>query len=589
MAPRALSVALPAMLLLTLLFLLPTSARAQASPTSAEEANAAWYAQYDQGVRALEAGRYDEAELWLRTAVRMAGELGDRDIRLGESLSALAQSYGLRGDYSEATRFFRESLDILESRLGDEAPDVALLRSNLAETYRLGGDPDAAEPFYRRSVSVLEDLPGLPQPALLRSLSGLAELTFDRGAYQKSAAYYRRLVALRWTGPGADSGQRREAEERVSTLLEDLASFLSLAYFRDDQFREARETLDRDLDAGTFSESLYGVMTDALLDFRLPSEAERMMSRAIGLFPDSRDLRVRAAELYAKVHKPRHALAAFREASRLESPGSEPGEDVAFRSHIQMRIGELDIGLGRFDDALAAFLRAETLVPGAPEPRLALAGLHLRRDESEEALASYSQLVVENPDLVDGYYGLAEAYRQLGRLSEAVDAATEALARDRTHQRARYTRARALLRSGRTEEGKRELALYRERRLALQSQTDGEATVAAVNRGAAAALAGPHPEEAAQLLLQGLRAQPGAAVLYFNLGVVQRKLGDTEGAMTTWQRMLDLGCCQSGDSFLVHRSLWLENARLGNDVPASEHEALYFREYGVALGAAFGQ
>lgn len=588
MAHRALSVALPALLLLSGVH---TARAAQDSPATAREAVEAWRAQYTQGVQALGEGRYEDAEPWLRTAIRLAGEFGDRDLRLAESVSALAQSYGLRGDYPQAARFFSQSLDILESQLGDQAPDVALLRSNLAETYRLGGDPDAAEPLYRRSVSVLEDLPGPAHPALLRSLRGLAELTFGRGAYDDSVGYYRRFLALSWSQPAddADSGERGKAEERVSALLEQLAEFLSGAYFRDGHFEEARGGFERALDAGPFSESLYGAMTDALLDFRLPSEAERLMSRAVGVYAESRDLRVRAAELYAKIRKPRSALAAFGEASRLEAPGLEPGQDIALRGHIQMRIGELDVELGRFDDAIASFHRAEALVPGAPEPRLALAGLQLSRNELADALTNYSRLVVEKPDLVDAWYGLAEAYRYLRRFPEAVGAATEALARDATHQRARYTRARALLRLGRTEEGERELALYRERQMAVRSRTDEEATIAAINRSAAAALKGPRPAEAAAVLIEGLGARPGAAVLYFNLGVVQRKLGDRQAAMATWQRMLDLGCCQSGDSFLVHRNLWLEQDRLGDAAQASRHEALYLREYGVALNAAFGQ
>ena len=58
--------------------------------------------------------------------------------------------------------------------------------------------------------------------------------------------------------------------------------------------------------------------------------------------------------------------------------------------------------------------------PGDPFVRYALAQEHLKRNETNEALAYFEGLADEHPDYVGTYYHLGKLYEALGRSDDAV-------------------------------------------------------------------------------------------------------------------------------------------------------------------------
>src|SRR5436309_15666228 len=118
-------------------------------------------------------------------------------------------------------------------------------------------------------------------------------------------------------------------------------------------------------------------------------------------------------------------------------------------------------------------------------------------------------------------YGLAQAYLRLGRFAESAAAARAALQIDPLNQKSRYLLATALIRAGLKEQGRKVLDDYERREAASEAEKKRRLDIDEVDRTASAAMMAGHREEAIRLLRDGIRAHPGAAVLYLKLGLAQ--------------------------------------------------------------------
>ena len=544
----------------------------------AQDVEARWRVQHEAGLGAFEQRRYEEAARSFRAAIREAEDLGPENYRLAESLGALAETSRLLGEGEESVTLSLRTLGILQRILHPQDPIIAIHRNNLAETYFQLGRPEDAERHYRQSLPILESALGPGHPDVLRSTSRLGAIAEARNDYEEAAELYERRLSGRWGG---------RAESPALAVLDSLAALLVIAHFpdgdRDEAIRKFLETLTQVRPAP----ALYIASSRMLLRQQLVDAAQEVMLQAVLEFPDSRRVRTELAELYAENKRLLSALEAFEQAIRLEGGSSAvPDVDDRERLLLHVRIGHMHIELGQFDEAAAAFQRALEITPDAMEARLELAGQYLIRDMVDEAQAEYRLVVAASPGTADAHYGLSELYLRLDRFGDAAEAAAKALEVDPEHQRARYTRVRALARAGRDEEGRRELAEYQRREAIAQAAADKEVRESAINRSGAAALVEGRPEEAIELFRGGIEAQPDAAMIYLNLGVALAKLDRHEAAIETFQTMLDLGCCPSGDSYLVHRSLSTEYEALGDTRSSFRHRAPYLREYDRALAVA---
>ncbi len=77
------------------------------------------------GLKALQQGRYAEAEKSFLAAVEKTERFGPQDPRLANGLNNLALLYHDQGKYAEAEPLYKRSLAILEKALGPEHPNVA--------------------------------------------------------------------------------------------------------------------------------------------------------------------------------------------------------------------------------------------------------------------------------------------------------------------------------------------------------------------------------------------------------------------------------------------------------------------------------
>ena len=89
-------------------------------------------------------------------------------------LTARALTFAKRGDYAEAERLFRRSLEITSRSLGPDHPEVAALLSKLATLYTVQRRYDEAERLFRLSLKIDEGALGSEHLDVAANLEALA-------------------------------------------------------------------------------------------------------------------------------------------------------------------------------------------------------------------------------------------------------------------------------------------------------------------------------------------------------------------------------------------------------------------------------
>jgi tetratricopeptide (TPR) repeat protein len=404
------------------------------------------------------------------------------------------------------------------------------------------------------------------------NLHGLAEAYRLQKKPAEAEPYYRRYLALHWGGPQA------------SEVLDRFSALLALAYFEDSQLMEGRRKFQEVLDRGPLSEELYHAMSATLFKGQLLTEAEMLMGRAVQLFPTSKDVRYRLAQMYRSSFKARKALEVFEQLSLVKAPaGIDAALDRLQQSVAYQRIGSIHAELVEFDEAAAAYKKALEFTPDSAEARLGLGDVYLQVGRTDDALTEYNRVAATDTKSAAAYFRVADANLRMGRFEEAAAAAAKVLAIDTTLRRAHYVRATALLRMGQAEEGQKQLELFRKVEADARAETDRSRDIVVVNRGAAAKLVEGHPDEAVEMFLRAIETYPDSPTPYLNLGLAQSKLGQHKAAIDTFQKMLSLGMT---DGFLVYWNLAQEYQVVGDTEASRRHQVVYLQNLDVALREA---
>lgn len=143
----------------------------------------------DQGQRAFNEGRYQDAEARLRFALEQAFGYGDDDPWRGDMLSLLALTLRAQGKYDDAERIGKEAIGIYETALGkDDARTVSALET-LARIYLDIARYAQARALLERALQVRERATAETMvPCLLELARSWSEL----GDWSKAAPYLMR-------------------------------------------------------------------------------------------------------------------------------------------------------------------------------------------------------------------------------------------------------------------------------------------------------------------------------------------------------------------------------------------------------------
>ncbi|XRB17196.1 hypothetical protein RI054_14g70410 [Pseudoscourfieldia marina] len=115
----------------------------------------------------------------------------------------------------------------------------------------------------------------------------------------------------------------------------------------------------------------------------------------------------------------------LHDASRKDGGGGEVSEEARH----EVELGDALRAAGRFDDAAAAYARADAASPGLPEAIAGAASVALAKGDASAALAMYESALEKNPSSVRFALGVAHARLELGKPAAAAAAYAALLSR----------------------------------------------------------------------------------------------------------------------------------------------------------------
>ncbi|MDX1998050.1 MAG: tetratricopeptide repeat protein [Thermoanaerobaculia bacterium] len=358
------------------------------------------------GRLARERGDFAEAERLLRRSLQLRRNvLGGLAPVLGESLGELGLVARQRGDGPRAEAFFRRALAV--ERGGDDAGAErrAGVLINLANGLGENGSLDEAAALLGQAAEIHRKLYGENHPRAAEDWAALGGLEFRRGAFDRAAAHFERTIALRRRILGADHPD-------LALALSSLAAI---------ELKRGRPEV-----AETSAREALAILS------RMPEPP----------LPDLADIRVNLAEAAARRGADPVEVSSLVREALAASRTAYPSNDA----NIAMLLGNFAIVLrdqGNLDQAERLLrqsleLRRRTFGPDSAELGAgwnALATVLVRGARLAEAETAFRQalairraaLPATHPDLSSSLVGLGELLVDRGRPAEALPLLGEAL------------------------------------------------------------------------------------------------------------------------------------------------------------------
>jgi len=146
---------------------------------------------HDLGIILGAFGEYKEAEKYYKESLELAESLGDKQ-GIARSLHQLGNLECLQGSYKEAEKYYKKSLELLES-LGDKH-GIASSLHQLGVLQEYQGNYKEAEKYYKESLELKESLGD--KHGIASSLHQLGVLQEYQGNYKEAEKYYKESLEL---------------------------------------------------------------------------------------------------------------------------------------------------------------------------------------------------------------------------------------------------------------------------------------------------------------------------------------------------------------------------------------------------------
>lgn len=361
-------------------------------------------ARYLAGLAARELGDYDRAISELREAVRT-------DKSATDAALLLAHIHFDRGEYKQAASFAATAAGASPGSKPTALVIRARALTEMGRTERAAATIDALAQIEGQEVAA-----AVERIALARAEKGPESALAAVEASGLDPTRPENEEILRAVAENlAELGRVGEAEKAVAAALSAAPDSSSLHELhgtilaRGERFDEARVAYDRarELDADNGS-ALAGLATIAA-DRGDLLEAISLFDRAAELSEDRSDFQYSAAQLALASGDAAGAEKRLREVIR-----KAPGEAGA-RNDLAWLLAERGTDL---DMALALVQEARRLIP-SPDVLDTLGWVHLKRGETQAAVAAFREAIAARPDSASIRYRLGMALDQAGQAEEA--------------------------------------------------------------------------------------------------------------------------------------------------------------------------
>jgi tetratricopeptide (TPR) repeat protein len=426
-------------------------------------------------------------------------------------------AHGLRGRSDDAERALRTaaSIDSNPTTLYAVAQHARRLQrkdaSDLLDRFRRAvieappGRSNAAAPFER--IDLLRQQAGVaplfPQARYSAGFASLMAGDYDRALASfgesmagdplvagDAAARERVIEAAGWLRRGELPAALEVLRAAPGGTHPEVHRLLGFAYWIDGEHGRAIEHLRSAIALGPADERARLTLAEVLVEEGRVSEAERELRRALEAGIHSGQIHVRLAHLYRAQARLTEAV---RELEAAEAFGPVAGRDAFFQL-----LGSIHADRAEFDAAAAAYERRVEVNPNHGEGHRQLAEIYFLQGRHTEALAEFVAASWLDPDDGRAHAGAGQVHVRLLQYREAVATLQRALELDASLREARYALGSALMRLGRTDEGRAALQSFQQQQAEAEAAGQREFQLDAARREGWRLLnAGAHAESVA--------------------------------------------------------------------------------------------
>jgi len=376
----------------------------------------------------------------------LESKLGSEHPDVASTLNNLAGLYLKMGDYEKALPLYQRALEIRINMLGFEHPDVVTSLNNLAGLYNKMGDYEHALIVYEKALKISETVLSPQHPDVATILNDLAGLYNQIGDYEKALPLYQRAIEIKEIFMGPEHPEVGAAKDNLAKLYESKGEFKEALPL----YQQALETLNKNLGpthpsvASTLNNlsGLYNQMGDYGKALPLCQRALEIRENMLGSeHPDVANSLNNLALVYSHMGDYEHALPLYQKALELyeRALGSQhPSVATTLNNLAELyRVrGDYEHALPLYQKALELYERAL----GSQHPSVAttlnnLAELYRVRGDYEHALPLYQRalelaenvLGSEHPDVANSLNNFAKLYESRGDYEKALTLYQQAL------------------------------------------------------------------------------------------------------------------------------------------------------------------
>lgn len=580
-------------------------------------------AEWDRSILAFEA-RLRQASRPAEFHMALGAVYLDRD-RMEEALREFIEASRLDPSRADAHTFQALSSALLNkptvaaqalAKASSLNPGNRALLYSEARQLALAGQPDQAGETLRRFIQSLplqsidrsaSEAGGAPfeRVALLRQVAGVAPIfppalyadafkLLTQGAYREAVDRMKQLAARDPLNDGWSQGDElargsaalrngdvQSALAHLKAAIESAPSraethrILAVAYRENDQRDKSIEELRTAIRLNPRDERARISLADALNAAGQDGDAERVLREATESFPAAGQVHYNLGRLYRLMAKNLDAVHAFERAAALNP--------LVGLDNLYETIGAIHVVEGNFDSAMDALQKRVDVSPNIAEAHRKLGEVYLQQNRADEALGEFLVALLVDPRSAQTYAGIGQLQLQRGKYVEAAEASRRAVALDPALRAARYSLGSALLRLGRTEEGRKEIFEFEQLQAEARAREEREWELRLIRQAASVSLDKGDYEQVAEQLRKAIPYSPDDATAYVSLGAVLKRLGRHAEAVENFNKALDL---KAGVD--VHRLLAESYEALGRLEDSQRHREIYTRAKQERLRALGG-
>jgi len=155
-----------------------------------------WEACSSAGLRAMKAGRLDEADRYFLRALDQASPFADDDPRLGTSLDNLASLRKTQRRFADAEQLYRKALAVFERAGPRSERHLAIVCNDLGTVRAAQGDFNEAEALIGRAITINERVRDGDDPEVASNLRNYAAVKLAMGKPGDAATAATRASAI---------------------------------------------------------------------------------------------------------------------------------------------------------------------------------------------------------------------------------------------------------------------------------------------------------------------------------------------------------------------------------------------------------